>query len=64
MSKKEKKEVSTRVTNRKFAESDELFKKACTDIGIKPTKRQASKFRLGRGLAFKGRKQVRTEEGE
>jgi predicted HicB family RNase H-like nuclease len=44
---------SVRVTNRKFFESDEYFIKACSEASVTPTKRQASKFRLGRGLAYK-----------
>jgi hypothetical protein len=61
MSKKEKK-VDV-VTNKKFAEQDEIFKKACDVAGIKPTKRQASKFRLGKGLAFESRNKQVVQNG-
>ncbi|MBU0847667.1 hypothetical protein KKH23_10815 [Patescibacteria group bacterium] len=54
----EKKEVVTRITNKKFAEADEFFNKACGLAEVKPTSRQASKFRLGKGLAYKFRKHV------
>ena len=39
--------------DRTFAENDAHFKRACLAGGIEPTTRQASKFRRGRGLAFK-----------
>lgn len=39
-------------TNRLFADSNDLFKKACELAGTPVTKRQASKFRNGRGCAF------------
>ncbi len=32
-------------SNEIFALEDEAFKKACTDAGVKPTARQASKYR-------------------
>lgn len=53
MSKREKKDQPTKVTNKKFAEMDEAFKNACIKANIQPTKRQASKFRRGKGIAFK-----------
>ena len=41
-------------TNAEFAETNNHFRHACDIAGIKPTKRQASKFRNGRrGLALK-----------
>lgn len=33
------------MTNKEFSKTDE-FKKICADIGVEPTKRQASKYRL------------------
>jgi len=32
--------------------SSPAFRKACKAVGIEPTRRQASKFRKGRGLAY------------
>jgi len=40
------------VTNRQFKD-DVYFIRCCQGANIKPTKRQASKFRRGKGLAFK-----------
>jgi predicted HicB family RNase H-like nuclease len=48
----------TDILNREFAKSDENFIKACEKAGVQPTRRQASKFRRGFGLAFKHRKGV------
>lgn len=59
VNKEVKKEVSTRITNIKFSETDEYFKKACGEAGVTPTKRQASKFRLGKGIVFKTLKGVK-----
>jgi len=42
----------TVVTNKKFSEQ-ESFIKSCESAGIKPTKRQASKFRRGKGIVYK-----------
>lgn len=36
----------------KDTQNNEIFKKACEAVGIEPTRRQASKFRRKRGLAF------------
>lgn len=41
-------------TNRQFAKRPE-FIAACERAEIKPTERQASKFRRGKGLAYKHR---------
>ena len=43
------------MTNKEFAENDERFKKACENVGIPPTKRQASKWLMGKGRAWKER---------
>lgn len=40
-------------TNRKFAETNAAFYKACRAVGIPPTTRQASEFRRGLGTAYK-----------
>lgn len=42
-----------RTTNKEFANSNEDFKKACSLSQVKPTVRQASKFRMKKGKAFK-----------
>lgn len=39
-------------TNRNFAEHDRAFRDACDAAGVKPTRRQASRFRMGRGRAY------------
>lgn len=44
------------VTNKMFAGADEVFKKACEKAGIPATVRQASKYRMKKGLAYKNRK--------
>jgi hypothetical protein len=41
------------VSNREFAEKDEVFKAACEKVGVKATRRQASKWRMGRGRAWR-----------
>lgn len=42
-----------RVTNAMFAKSDGKFVEACSKVGLKPSRRQASKWRRGKGLAWK-----------
>lgn len=39
-------------SNKKFAKSDEAFRKACEKVETKPTARQASKFRNKTGKAY------------
>lgn len=41
------------MTNKTFAKYDMKFIQACEKIGIKPTKRQASKWRMRKGSAWK-----------
>jgi hypothetical protein len=41
------------MTNAEFSQKDNLFLKVCKMAGIKPTIRQAAKFRMGKGAAFK-----------
>lgn len=41
--------------NKEFAEKDVNFIRCCEAAGVEPTKRQASKFRNGKGRAFKSR---------
>jgi len=40
-----------RQTNRDFAEKNGTFIAACGEAGVEPTKRQAAKYRKGRGAA-------------
>jgi len=39
--------------NSEFAEKDEVFLKACEKADVKPTKRQASRFRNKKGMAYR-----------
>jgi hypothetical protein len=39
------------VSNKSFV-SDSAFVNACENAGVKPTSRQASKFRAGKGAAY------------
>ncbi len=41
------------VTNKQFAELDDTFNEACRLANIPCTKRQASKFRNRKGIAYK-----------
>ena len=45
-------------TNKQFMDSNEIFQAACSKANVKPTKRQAGKFRrkLGKAFAMKGLK--------
>ena len=40
-----------RQTNLQFSKKDRVFKESCELSGAEPTKRQASKFRMGKGKA-------------
>jgi len=40
------------VFNFEFAQKDKAFRSACERVGIKPNRRQASKYRSGRGIAY------------
>ena len=44
-----------RVTNAEFASNDTGFQDACEKAGIKPTARQASKWRRKKGKAYKAK---------
>ena len=46
------------MTHREFAGTNEVFIKACELAKVKPTMRQASKFRLNRGSAYAFKKQA------
>ncbi len=43
------------ITNRKFSEINNEFITACEDVKIKPSGRQASKWRNEKGLAWKSK---------
>ncbi len=45
-------------TNKEFSESDTQFLQACINAKIKPTTRQASKWRMKKGKAWKIRKEA------
>jgi len=44
-----------RWTNKEWAKQEEGFIQTCQRMGTKPTTRQASKWRNGKGLAWKNR---------
>ena len=46
------KNKATRTKGNKSVLENDVFKKACEAVGITPSKRQASKFRHKKGLAF------------
>ena len=51
-----------KTTNRDFAKSgDPLFMKSCELAHVPPTKRQVSKWRMGRGLAYEHRNAAKAE---
>ena len=52
-----KRRKETTVNNRDFT-SDGAFQAACSAAEVKPTKRQASKFRMGQGAAYKASKNM------
>jgi hypothetical protein len=39
-------------SNAQYAQTSEMFRAACDEAGVQPTKRQASKFRRGIGAAY------------
>ena len=50
------------MSNKEFAEKDEYFNKCCEAVGIPATKRQAGRYRAGKGLAYKeGRSKVKQQ---
>lgn len=40
------------VTDREYAKTNKGFIKACKEADTEPTKRQASKYRRGQGIAY------------
>ncbi len=51
MARAKKNAQSAEMTNEMFATQDPAFQAACMEANAKPTKRQASKYRNGYGLA-------------
>ena len=51
-----------RITNREFVEKHQNFNLCCKIAEITPTMRQASKFRNGRGLAYKVYKRMKDKQ--
>ena len=41
------------MTNKEFAEKDKIFRDICKRVNIPPTTRQASKWRMKKGKAYK-----------
>lgn len=52
------------ITNKQFADGNILFKKCCDIAGIPPTRREASRFRNGKGLAFKFKGSAKEKKNE
>jgi hypothetical protein len=52
------------MTNTEFAEKDREFRAACERAGIPPSKRQASKWRLGFGKAWDNRNGISIDKEE
>jgi hypothetical protein len=50
------------ITNKKFSVEDQTFVDACKSIGLPATKRQASKWRMKKGKAFKHGQRKETYE--
>jgi len=44
------------IPNKVFCKTDPAFIAACDNAGVNPTSRQASKWRMGKGSAFKAKK--------
>jgi hypothetical protein len=60
--KRAEKNAAGRMTNESFAATNEEFKAACESAEIKPTGRQASKFRRHRGLAWEAHRALTNEK--
>ena len=43
----------TKMTNRMYAQENKEFNDACSKFDVKPTSRQASKFRNKKGVLYK-----------
>ncbi len=46
------------MTNKEFAVKDKVFQECCTLAKLEPTKRQASKYRNGKGMALLFKRQA------
>lgn len=42
-----------RITNAEFARGDKAFREHCSNAGIEPSRRQASKYRNKEGAAYR-----------
>lgn len=51
------------MTHKEFAETDDFFKKCCEAAGVPNTKRQASKYKMGKGKAFAKRTHLNEGQG-
>ena len=49
-------------TNKTFCNTDIIFREACELAGVKPTVRQGSKYRNGKGKAFFSKKNPKAIE--
>lgn len=58
----EEQKAQSRQTNKEYAAQNSDFEKCCSNAGVEPGARQASKYRRGVGLAFK--KGKRPAEGQ
>jgi hypothetical protein len=47
--------------NKEFAETNQEFRSACKAAGIPPTTRQASKWRMKKGLAYTSKYKTKSE---
>jgi hypothetical protein len=48
-----KPKVKPRVTNIDYQKHNPVFVRACTIAGVNPSRRQASKYRNGRGISYR-----------
>jgi hypothetical protein len=55
--------ASFMIDNRQFADENKEFKMACDMAKIPPSKRQASKYRRGLGLAYRSVRVARMTDG-
>ena len=45
--------MAEKPTNKVFAKESTAFQNACEKAGVEPTARQASKYRMKKGIAYK-----------
>lgn len=53
MTKEKENNEPKRITNQEFSKTDNQFIEACTNANVTPTQRQASRFRMKKGIAYK-----------